>query len=210
MTVLLISMPGICDDCGKMFPTGIVGEGGSVIDASGASVGPCPYCGGDAHAPHGVFRFVEDMIEIISAPQRTLDELKRLSLLVDKANEDEFSREEFSSKVKEEVPELHPLLDWIIPQNQDQKFNLSLVLLSAVLTFIITAMLNNTQPQKASPEVIINNVYEIQETNHYYNNQPEINNKSDNVNTPIRVEKIGRNQLCPCGSGLKYKKCHGR
>src|ERR1700676_1100340 len=22
--------------------------------------------------------------------------------------------------------------------------------------------------------------------------------------------KVGRNQLCPCGSGLKYKRCHGR
>lgn len=22
--------------------------------------------------------------------------------------------------------------------------------------------------------------------------------------------KIGRNQSCPCGSGLKFKKCHGR
>jgi uncharacterized protein YecA (UPF0149 family) len=21
--------------------------------------------------------------------------------------------------------------------------------------------------------------------------------------------KVGRNQLCPCGSGRKYKKCHG-
>ncbi len=25
-----------------------------------------------------------------------------------------------------------------------------------------------------------------------------------------REEKIGRNDLCPCGSGKKYKKCHGR
>ena len=25
-----------------------------------------------------------------------------------------------------------------------------------------------------------------------------------------RVEKIGRNESCPCGSGKKYKKCHGR
>src|SRR5216683_3904537 len=24
------------------------------------------------------------------------------------------------------------------------------------------------------------------------------------------MEKIGRNERCPCGSGLKYKKCHGR
>jgi hypothetical protein len=25
----------------------------------------------------------------------------------------------------------------------------------------------------------------------------------------IRKEKIGRNDPCPCGSGKKYKKCHG-
>ena len=28
---------------------------------------------------------------------------------------------------------------------------------------------------------------------------------------PIKVEqKVGRNDECPCGSGRKYKKCHGR
>jgi len=27
---------------------------------------------------------------------------------------------------------------------------------------------------------------------------------------PIRIEKkVGRNDLCPCGSGKKYKSCHG-
>jgi preprotein translocase subunit SecA len=24
-----------------------------------------------------------------------------------------------------------------------------------------------------------------------------------------RARKIGRNEPCPCGSGKKYKKCHG-
>jgi uncharacterized protein YecA (UPF0149 family) len=24
------------------------------------------------------------------------------------------------------------------------------------------------------------------------------------------AEKIGRNDACPCGSGKKYKKCHGK
>lgn len=28
--------------------------------------------------------------------------------------------------------------------------------------------------------------------------------------TPIRVEKVGRNDPCPCGSGKKYKKCCGK
>ncbi len=27
---------------------------------------------------------------------------------------------------------------------------------------------------------------------------------------PVRSEKVGRNQPCPCGSGMKYKKCCGR
>ncbi len=27
---------------------------------------------------------------------------------------------------------------------------------------------------------------------------------------PVRVQKVGRNDPCPCGSGKKYKKCHGR
>jgi len=31
------------------------------------------------------------------------------------------------------------------------------------------------------------------------------------VTQPVRVEKkIGRNEACPCGSGKKYKQCHGR
>ena len=27
---------------------------------------------------------------------------------------------------------------------------------------------------------------------------------------PKRVKKIGRNDPCPCGSGKKYKQCHGK
>jgi preprotein translocase subunit SecA len=30
------------------------------------------------------------------------------------------------------------------------------------------------------------------------------------VKAPVRTEeKTGRNDPCPCGSGRKYKKCHG-
>ncbi|MGI5826446.1 MAG: preprotein translocase subunit SecA [Patescibacteria group bacterium] len=33
---------------------------------------------------------------------------------------------------------------------------------------------------------------------------------SVNGTTPIRVDKVGRNDPCPCGSGKKYKKCCGK
>ena len=33
---------------------------------------------------------------------------------------------------------------------------------------------------------------------------------AENTNNQRSSEKIGRNDLCPCGSGKKYKKCHGK
>jgi hypothetical protein len=33
---------------------------------------------------------------------------------------------------------------------------------------------------------------------------------SSSRNAPVRVEKIGRNDPCLCGSGKKYKKCCGK
>ena len=33
------------------------------------------------------------------------------------------------------------------------------------------------------------------------------NNNNKNSSTFTRVNKIGVNELCPCGSGRKYKKC---
>ncbi len=35
-------------------------------------------------------------------------------------------------------------------------------------------------------------------------------NDTTRRNTPKRVKKIGRNDPCPCGSGKKYKQCHGK
>jgi preprotein translocase subunit SecA len=38
----------------------------------------------------------------------------------------------------------------------------------------------------------------------------EANAQQKPKSQPIRVEaKIGRNDPCPCGSGKKYKACHG-
>ena len=37
----------------------------------------------------------------------------------------------------------------------------------------------------------------------------EIYKKFRNRNTVVKGPKVGRNDPCPCGSGKKYKKCHG-
>ena len=45
----------------------------------------------------------------------------------------------------------------------------------------------------------------MQQENDYYD--PSTNLKQD----PIKVgPKVGRNDPCPCGSGKKFKNCHGK
>ena len=45
-------------------------------------------------------------------------------------------------------------------------------------------------------------VFEGAEEEHQHEVQPQ-------PTTPAQAQKIGRNDPCPCGSGKKYKKCHG-
>ncbi len=41
--------------------------------------------------------------------------------------------------------------------------------------------------------------------------QAHSNTQENQITQPIHAEKkVGRNELCPCGSGKKYKNCHGR
>ncbi|MBE7376326.1 preprotein translocase subunit SecA [Pseudomonas lopnurensis] len=41
--------------------------------------------------------------------------------------------------------------------------------------------------------------------------QAEVEGQADVATVPVRTEpKIGRNEPCPCGSGKKYKHCHGQ
>ena len=40
-------------------------------------------------------------------------------------------------------------------------------------------------------------------------NEEENNIKENDKTRRIISKKIGRNEPCPCGSGKKYKQCHG-
>jgi preprotein translocase subunit SecA len=45
----------------------------------------------------------------------------------------------------------------------------------------------------------------------YTTNQPQAGEGAGGPTQPIHNEpKVGRNDPCPCGSGKKYKHCHGR
>ncbi|MFN8322901.1 MAG: SEC-C metal-binding domain-containing protein [Chitinophagales bacterium] len=66
------------------------------------------------------------------------------------------------------------------------------------------------EKQKAFARKIQEGRGELAESSNSANNQQpqqEVENKLE----PIRVgEKVGRNDPCPCGSGKKFKSCHGK
>jgi hypothetical protein len=57
-----------------------------------------------------------------------------------------------------------------------------------------------------------------EENSHIFDDAKRMSQRTITVSTPRREDtseprhtrKTGRNERCPCGSGIKYKKCHGR
>ena len=46
---------------------------------------------------------------------------------------------------------------------------------------------------------------------HHANYEEALGSRDDEAQQPMRASpKIGRNDPCPCGSGKKYKQCHGK
>ena len=46
------------------------------------------------------------------------------------------------------------------------------------------------------------------ETNYEFGNNENLLTKYPSL--PEEYKGVGRNEKCPCGSGLKFKKCHGK
>lgn len=78
-----------------------------------------------------------------------------------------------------------------------------------VLSFLLRSVLNVREsapaPRPAAPKP--NNDMSRMQTSR----SDLAANREQRMRTPIKVDKrIGRNDPCPCGSGLKYKNCHGK
>jgi preprotein translocase subunit SecA len=92
----------------------------------------------------------------------------------------------------------------------------------------ITITVNRPEPQRKAPRNLRTNIDDIAKTSgqaksdgaekgpvlrrHNSSNRQNGNGRTPTASSaprPIMANKIGRNDPCPCGSGKKYKKCHG-
>lgn len=185
------AVPAFCDTCGTVFSSGIFIENSTNVSFAGNRSGPCPRCGGMGHVPDGVFNFIGQTIEILSAPERTVAELTQLAQILVEAKAKSKTREEVASWIEKDVPSLSKLVR-LLPENRSELYGFLAVILAAVQLF--------AQTPAAPSSTTINVTQVIQQV---------IAEPPPPKAAPLLQKKVGRNERCPCGSGAKYKRCCG-
>jgi len=190
--------PAICETCGSVFSSGldVLAENVGLFNIA---VGPCPKCHGDGRILDGVYSFVDNALLLLSDSDRTKAELVKLAAILKNATIVQTSASELSEQIQSEIPELSSLGD-ILPKTRTELYAFVAIII-ALITTIISSWSGDQKPK-----IEINQVVNV----HYDTNLGQQNN---NVTKSMRTVRdsnkniIGRNHLCPCGSGLKYKKC---
>lgn len=195
-----------CKHCGKEFETQIKIDPAVYALAPNISVGhntfTCPHCDKPSGYSEQDFRYTSvqadelanfgkivkafiDNVEETGQPLRAASEL--LSELEEAKEKGDISGLRKSKKFAF-------LKKWM--PNSPEKIAAYIVIVSAIIQF-----LNEEPDTKIDQTTIINRI-----------DQTVIIQLQDTVKKPERPQKtpkIGRNELCPCGSGKKYKFCHG-
>lgn len=141
--------------------------------------------------PDGIFNFIGNTIEILSAPERTVSELLSLARIVREARDRGESKEQVTARIEKELPSLS-LLTKLLPTNKNELYGFLGVAIAAVALY--------TQSGEKPPSQTVVNVTQI--IQHITNEHPTTQHSAT-------LPKQGRNEPCQCGSGKQYKKCCG-
>ncbi|WP_367108824.1 SEC-C metal-binding domain-containing protein [uncultured Psychrobacter sp.] len=188
-----MKVPAICDNCDSIFPSLFNFHNSNNISFTGCQAEPCPNCGGIGHIPDGVYNFIGDTIELLSGPQRSINELEKLASILEHAKNNKATPQTIAEEIDKAIPELSSIKD-LLPKTRSELYGFITILLT-----ILTLIMNQAQSSNSSKieiDTIINNIY-------LQTSEAQKPHNSKTVNT----RKIGRNELCPCGSDKKFKKC---
>ncbi|MFZ9802406.1 MAG: SEC-C metal-binding domain-containing protein, partial [Candidatus Nanopelagicales bacterium] len=93
---------------------------------------------------------------------------------------------------------------------QKEGYDLFVAMMDAIKEQVVGFVFNaQVQVQENQQDIEAKGFTKVEKQNLSYS-APTLDN-SENVKTvtQTKVSEVGRNELCPCGSGKKYKRCHG-
>ena len=192
----------VCDTCGTAFPSGIFIENSTDITMAGNRSGPCPRCGGMGSIPDGRYDATRDSIRIMATSATSLESLRRLEAVLRAVNRPGVSGQAVADAIKSKAPEFNALAP-VVQRGGIDVGKWILVLLTAILVW--QGMRAESANKGATTEQI-REIYRQVFQQTQAAPLPPVN----------RVPLISprpppsRNGPCFCGSGKKYKRCHGR
>lgn len=152
----------------------------------------CHLCDADAIVPSGTYDLVDNAVRV--AQGHTPNDLQKLVGILEAVDSDA-SPDEVAATLEAADPAFAPFAALIREIRKHWRYWL-MILVTLFGTDIRKAIVG--RPIPPTDQVIERLAKEIQQQS------------QSSKDEPLRVEKVGRNQPCPCGSGKKFKHCHGR
>lgn len=184
----------ICDDCGKPFGSGMRFENVRNVTFKNTA-SQCPYCPGMGRVPDGVYDFVDETIRLLSGSASSVEDIKRLAAVLELVRVEHLEPAQAVEDLRRQGGVLAKIAA-LLPENKNQWYAFLMVILALIAEF--------RRQDSATTQVNIENIQVDQIITQVIN--PNAPRKSD---ASAGVPKVGRNDPCPCGSGAKFKRCHG-
>lgn len=210
MEIQMQQMPAACGNCGYLYPSGYYFDPGDTGVRTSVTVFehlpvtiPCPMCGRHKSSIlASEYQLVESMMKFLQAPERTTQQRERLGALLREARERGESADKIKERASREAPELSALVGRLLGYRPaSMELATRLALLTNTLDKLSAANENGSTSRLEPSEVIYDSV------NEYNITTVQAPSAAEEEQSP--TTKIGRNDPCPCGSGKKFKKCHG-
>ncbi len=210
MDIQIQLIPAECGSCGYLYPSGYgfdpanTGIEVSMTVFENAEVlEPCPMCGRRrSRVLAGEHQLVRDAEKLLQDFGSDATELGRLVEFLQGSQGRNGSADEVRERAKEAVPELSGLVEDMLDA-LPARVDLSTwhTLLVATLRALETRADGGSNGTLQPSQVIYDSV------NRY--NVTTVQPSAETEDQQHEAHKVGRNDPCPCGSGKKYKKCHG-
>jgi uncharacterized protein YfcZ (UPF0381/DUF406 family) len=195
----MAQVPAFCESCGSFFTSNNMIGGNVTVTFKGCSV-TCR-CGAVTTIVDGTYQFTGNTFRLLKSSGATSTQLKRLLEILEKAKANNSSSEEIAQTIKKEIPELNSFSS-LLPKTRTELYTILGVLIATIaLYYNHLTYKESTKPKDEKPKVQVNNFYYApKEKTKAVQQQTSSNHKSTS-------RKIGVNQSCVCGSGIKTKKC---
>jgi hypothetical protein len=152
--------------------------------------------------PEGMYERLGDTVQLIASATTSPEHLRLLEQVLRVARDTGQNEEQVAQAVEVAVPEAAGLLE----RTQGFPLEVKIGLLIALVSLLLTTGIYDTTRAQGLPPDQVQQIVE-QAVRQATESQPA----TPAPPPPHRSEgKVGRNAPCPCGSGVKYKRCHGR